>query len=48
MLRKGLSEKILSSHYENNYAGAVKRLNAITERLAGPDYAKAPVLSSTA
>jgi Fe-Mn family superoxide dismutase len=31
---KGLSEKILTSHYENNYSGAVKRLNAITEQLA--------------
>jgi Fe-Mn family superoxide dismutase len=40
---KGLSEKILVSHYENNYTGAVKRLNAITEQLAGLDYAKAPV-----
>src|SRR5580693_968096 len=40
---KGLSEKILVSHYENNYIGAVKRLNAITEQLAGLDYTKAPV-----
>jgi len=40
---KGLSEKILTSHYENNYTGAVKRLNAITEQLAGLDFAKAPV-----
>jgi Fe-Mn family superoxide dismutase len=40
---KGLSEKILVSHYENNYTGAVKRLNAITEQLAELDYAKAPV-----
>ena len=39
---KGLSEKILTSHYENNYSGAVKRLNAITEQLANLDYAKAP------
>src|SRR6266446_10761492 len=39
---KGLSEKILVSHYDNNYAGAVKRLNAIVEQLAGLDYAKAP------
>src|SRR6202023_2786586 len=39
---KGLSEKILISHYENNYSGAVKRLNAISEQLAGLDYAKAP------
>ena len=28
---KGLSSKLLTSHYENNYAGAVKRLNAIVE-----------------
>ena len=40
---KGLSEKILTSHYENNYSGAVKRLNAITAQLAELDYAKAPV-----
>lgn len=39
----GLSEKLLTSHYENNYSGAVKRLNAITEQLAALDYAKAPV-----
>jgi len=40
---KGLSEKILVSHYENNYSGAVKRLNAIGAQLAELDYAKAPV-----
>ncbi len=40
---KGLSEKLLTSHYENNYTGAVKRLNAITAQLAGLDMAKAPV-----
>ena len=39
---KGLSEKILISHYENNYSGAVKRLNAISEQLAGLDFVKAP------
>src|SRR5690242_16725869 len=39
---KGLSEKILTSHYANNYTGAVKRLSAIAEQLAGLDYAKAP------
>jgi hypothetical protein len=38
-----LFRKILVSHYENNYTGAVKRLNAITEQLAALDYAKAPV-----
>src|SRR3979409_933417 len=39
---RGLSEKILKSHYENNYGGAVKRLNTITEQLTGLDYTKAP------
>ena len=39
---KGLSEKILVSHYENNYVGAVKRLNAIAEQLAELDFDKAP------
>ncbi|HLN98845.1 MAG TPA: hypothetical protein VK208_10320, partial [Pyrinomonadaceae bacterium] len=40
---KGLSEKLIVSHYENNYTGAVKRLNAITEQLAVLDFATAPV-----
>src|SRR5262249_30048013 len=40
---KGLSEKLLVSHYENNYTGAVKRLNAITAQLAALDVAAAPV-----
>lgn len=39
----GLSEKLIVSHYENNYGGAVKRLNAITEQLQALDFAKAPV-----
>jgi Fe-Mn family superoxide dismutase len=39
---KGLSEKILVSHYENNYGGAVKRLNSITDQLVSLDYEKAP------
>jgi Fe-Mn family superoxide dismutase len=39
---KGLSEKILVSHYENNYGGAVKRLNSIIDQLATLDYDKAP------
>jgi Fe-Mn family superoxide dismutase len=38
----GISEKVLVSHYENNYAGAVKRLNAIGAQLAELDFAKAP------
>jgi len=40
---KGLSEKLLQSHWENNYSGAVKRLNAISGQLAGLDFASAPV-----
>jgi superoxide dismutase, Fe-Mn family len=37
----GISEKVLVSHYENNYVGAVKRLNAIGTQLAELDFAKA-------
>ena len=40
---KGLSEKPLVSHYENNYSGAVKRLNTITAQLAEMDFPKTPV-----
>jgi len=40
---KGLSEKILVSHHDNNYAGAVRRLNAIGAQVAETDFAKAPV-----
>jgi len=40
---KGLSEKLIISHYENNYGGAVKRLNSICEQLAGLDPPSAPV-----
>ncbi len=39
----GLSEKLIVSHYENNYGGAVKRLNAITTQLAGIDVSSVPV-----
>lgn len=39
---KGLSEKILTSHYDNNYKGAVTRLNAINGELAKLDVAAAP------
>jgi Fe-Mn family superoxide dismutase len=38
----GLSEKLLTSHHENNYGGAVKRLNAIREQFAALDPATAP------
>jgi superoxide dismutase, Fe-Mn family len=39
---KGMSEKIITSHYENNYVGAVKRLNAIQTQLASLDWANTP------
>jgi len=39
---KGLTKKLIISHYENNYGGAVKRLNAIAAQLAETDFAKAP------
>ncbi|WP_341894211.1 Fe-Mn family superoxide dismutase [Ferrovibrio terrae] len=38
----GLSEKLMASHYENNYGGALRRLNAIAKRLAGLDWNAAP------
>ncbi|HKW52790.1 MAG TPA: Fe-Mn family superoxide dismutase [Stellaceae bacterium] len=39
----GLSERLLVSHYENNYGGALRRLNAIRARLASLDWARTPV-----
>src|SRR5215207_219024 len=38
---KGMSERLIISHYENNYGGAVKRLNLIEEKIAELDYANA-------
>jgi len=38
----GLSQRLIDSHYENNYGGAVRRLNAIDRRLAELDPATAP------
>jgi len=35
---KGMSERLIVSHYENNYGGAVKRLNLIEEKLAELNY----------
>jgi len=40
---RGLSEKLIVSHWENNYGGAVRRLNAITAQLAELDFARAPI-----
>ena len=34
----GLSERLIVSHYEANYGGALRRLNAIEERLANLDW----------
>jgi Fe-Mn family superoxide dismutase len=39
---KGMSERLIISHYDNNYGGAVKRLNLIEEKLAELDYTSAP------
>lgn len=41
-LLNGLSAKLIESHYENNYGGALRRLNAITERLDALDWANTP------
>ena len=38
----GLSARLLASHYENNYGGAVRRLNAIRGELSTLDPASAP------
>ena len=38
----GLSEKLLVSHHDNNYAGAVRRLGAIRGEIGGLDMASAP------
>src|SRR4051794_38829427 len=38
----GLSERLLVSHYINNYGGAVRRLNAIRARLATLDWGRTP------
>jgi Fe-Mn family superoxide dismutase len=39
---QGLSEKLLVSHHDNNYVGAVKRLGAIESQLASLDMVTAP------
>ncbi len=38
----GLSAKLIASHHQNNYGGAVKRLNAIRGRLAAAPFATTP------
>jgi Fe-Mn family superoxide dismutase len=39
---RGLSERLLRSHYDNNSGGAVRRLHAIQTQLASLDWATAP------
>ena len=41
-LVNGLSLKLIESHYENNYGGALRRLNAITAQLESLDFATTP------
>src|SRR4029077_146250 len=38
----GLSLRLIESHYENNYGGALRRLNAITEQLESLGWEKTP------
>ena len=39
---RGLSPRLMSSHHQNNYGGAVKRLNAIRAQLAATTFGSAP------
>lgn len=39
---RGLSERLLQSHHQNNYGGAVKRLHAIRAELATVDWGSVP------
>ncbi len=41
-LLNGLSQRLIESHYENNYGGALRRLNAIAEKLESLDFAATP------
>ena len=41
-LLNSLSLQLIESHYENNYGGALRRLNAITEKLEALDFANTP------
>jgi Fe-Mn family superoxide dismutase len=38
----GLSQRLIESHYENNYGGALARLNAITEKLEALEFGTTP------
>jgi Fe-Mn family superoxide dismutase len=41
-LLNGLSLRLIESHYENHYGGALRRLNAITAQLESLDFDKTP------
>jgi superoxide dismutase, Fe-Mn family len=41
-LLNGLTLRLIESHYENHYGGALRRLNAITEQLESLDFEKTP------
>jgi Fe-Mn family superoxide dismutase len=41
-LLNGLSPQLLESHYENIYGAALRRLNALTEKLGSLDFTKTP------
>jgi Fe-Mn family superoxide dismutase len=38
----GLSPELIESHYESDYGGALRRLNAVTEQLESLDFTAAP------
>ena len=38
----GLSLALIESHYENNYGGAMRRLNALSQQIESLDFEKAP------
>ena len=44
----GLSARLITSHYENNYGGAVRRLNALRVEFALLDWSKASTTSGVA
>ena len=39
---KGITPRLIASHYENNYGGAVRRLNGIRGELGALDPATEP------
>src|SRR5262245_38103537 len=41
-LLNGLSLRLIESHYENHYGGALRRLNAITDQLESLDFDRTP------